>query len=66
MTLGLAGPRRSALTIPRAVSDSVVYGPYRAARPQLVGDEARTGYLVGNHTWSHPDLTTLSATAQAA
>jgi len=41
-------------------------GQNAAARPQLVGGEARMGYLIGNHTWSHPDLTTLSAAAQAA
>jgi peptidoglycan/xylan/chitin deacetylase (PgdA/CDA1 family) len=41
-------------------------GQNAAARPQLVGDEARSGYLAGNHTWSHPNMTTLSAAAQAA
>jgi peptidoglycan/xylan/chitin deacetylase (PgdA/CDA1 family) len=41
-------------------------GQNAAARPQLVRDEARNGYLAGNHTWSHPDLTTLTAAAQAA
>jgi len=41
-------------------------GQNAAARPQLVGDEARTGYLIGNHTWSHPNLTTLPAAGQAA
>ena len=41
-------------------------GQNAAARPQLVGNEARAGYLAGNHTWSHPNMTTLSAAAQAA
>jgi peptidoglycan-N-acetylglucosamine deacetylase len=41
-------------------------GENAAARPQLAGSEARTGYLLGNHTWSHPNMTTLSAAAQAA
>ena len=40
-------------------------GQNAAARPRLAVDEARNGYLVGNHTWSHPDLTTLTAAAQA-
>lgn len=31
-----------------------------AANPQFPGFEAREGHLVLNHTWSHPDLTTLT------
>ncbi len=31
-----------------------------AANPQFSGFEAREGHLVLNHTWSHPDLTTLA------
>ena len=40
-------------------------GQNAAARPQLVGSEARAGYLLGDHTWNHPDMSTLSAPAQA-
>ena len=40
-------------------------GQNAAARPQLVSSEARAGYLLGNHTWNHPDMSTLSAAAQA-
>jgi peptidoglycan/xylan/chitin deacetylase (PgdA/CDA1 family) len=40
-------------------------GQNAAARPQLAVDEARNGYLAGNHAWSHPDLTTLTAAGQA-
>ena len=40
-------------------------GQNAAAQPSLVQDEARWGYLIGNHTWDHQDLTTLSASAQA-
>ena len=40
-------------------------GENAAARPQQVRDEARPGYILGNHTWDHPDLTTLSSSAQA-
>ena len=40
-------------------------GQNAAARPQLAVDEARNGYRAGNHTWSHPDLTTLTAAGQA-
>ncbi len=36
-----------------------------AARPGVVRDEARRGYAMGNHTWSHPDLDRLSAARQA-
>lgn len=34
-------------------------------RPALVRAEARQGHTLGNHTWDHPVLSTLSATAQA-
>ena len=35
-------------------------------RPGLVQAEAAQRFLLGNHTWSHPDMTTLSTDAQAA
>jgi peptidoglycan/xylan/chitin deacetylase (PgdA/CDA1 family) len=41
-------------------------GQNAAARPQLVRDETTTGYMLGNHTWDHPNMTTLSASAQGA
>ena len=41
-------------------------GENMAARPQQVRDEAQAGYALGNHTWNHPNMTTLSASAQAA
>ena len=41
-------------------------GENAAASPSLVRSEARDGYMLGNHTWDHPDMTTLSASAQAA
>ncbi len=37
-----------------------------ATYPSLVREEATLGFLVGNHTWSHPDLETLSASGQAS
>jgi peptidoglycan/xylan/chitin deacetylase (PgdA/CDA1 family) len=40
-------------------------GQNSAAYPSLVRQEATGGYLVANHTWSHPTMTTLSASAQA-
>lgn len=36
-----------------------VIGSEAAAHPDLVYQEAQQGNIVGNHTWSHPDLTTL-------
>jgi peptidoglycan/xylan/chitin deacetylase (PgdA/CDA1 family) len=39
-------------------------GVNSAARPQSVRSEAGAGYMLGNHTWDHPDMTTLSASAQ--
>jgi len=34
--------------------------------PDDVRAESASGYLIGNHTWNHPDMVTLSAAAQAA
>ena len=41
-------------------------GQNAAAYPALVRTEAADGYLAGNHTWNHPNMTTLSSSAQAA
>jgi peptidoglycan-N-acetylglucosamine deacetylase len=41
-------------------------GQNAAARPRRVRDEARAGEAIGNHTWNHPSMTSLSASAQAA
>jgi peptidoglycan/xylan/chitin deacetylase (PgdA/CDA1 family) len=41
-------------------------GVNQTVRPTLVRREAAQGYLLGNHTWSHPNLTTESASAQAS
>ena len=40
-------------------------GVNATVRPDLVRAEAQEGFLLGNHTWSHPQLTTLSESAQA-
>ena len=40
-------------------------GTNAAVRPNQVRSEVLAGYLVGNHTWSHPRLPTLSATGEA-
>jgi peptidoglycan/xylan/chitin deacetylase (PgdA/CDA1 family) len=41
-------------------------GQNAARYPSLVQQEATLGFLVGNHTWNHPELTTLSAAGQAS
>jgi len=41
-------------------------GQNMAARPRLVRRESRQGFLLGNHTWSHPDMAKLSRSQQAA
>ena len=41
-------------------------GQNMAARPALVQQEASMGYMLGNHTWDHKNMTTLSASAQGA
>ncbi|SDN56711.1 Peptidoglycan/xylan/chitin deacetylase, PgdA/CDA1 family [Klenkia soli] len=38
-----------------------VVGHNVAARPQLVARAAAEGHEIGNHSWDHPQLTTLSA-----
>jgi peptidoglycan/xylan/chitin deacetylase (PgdA/CDA1 family) len=40
-------------------------GQNAAARAAQVRAEARAGLMLGNHTWDHPDMTTLSSSAQA-
>jgi peptidoglycan/xylan/chitin deacetylase (PgdA/CDA1 family) len=39
-------------------------GQNMAARSALVRQEASVGYVLGNHTWDHPNMTQLSASAQ--
>jgi peptidoglycan/xylan/chitin deacetylase (PgdA/CDA1 family) len=39
-------------------------GQNMAASPSLVRTEASSGYMLANHTWDHPDMTTLSRSAQ--
>jgi peptidoglycan/xylan/chitin deacetylase (PgdA/CDA1 family) len=41
-------------------------GINQTVRPALVQDEAARGFLLGNHTWSHPDMSTSSAADQAS
>jgi len=41
-------------------------GDNEAVRQQDVRDEVKDGFVVGNHTWDHPDLALLSASAQAS
>jgi len=41
-------------------------GQNAAAYPSLVRTEASDGYLIGNHTWNHPDMRALPAPGQAA
>jgi len=40
-------------------------GVNQAVRPADVVAEATQGFLLGNHTWTHPELPTLSAAGQA-
>ena len=41
-------------------------GQNMAAQPTSVRQEAGMGYMLGNHTWDHPIMSGLSASAQAA
>jgi peptidoglycan/xylan/chitin deacetylase (PgdA/CDA1 family) len=40
-------------------------GSNAAVRPTTVQTEYRAGFLLGSHTWSHPEMPTLSAAGQA-
>jgi peptidoglycan/xylan/chitin deacetylase (PgdA/CDA1 family) len=65
------GPGRSTASIRAALRRAGVtatffnLGENAAARPAQLRDEARSGYLLGNHTWDHQDLTTMAAARQA-
>jgi peptidoglycan/xylan/chitin deacetylase (PgdA/CDA1 family) len=39
-------------------------GANETVRPDLVRSEVAQGFLVGNHTWSHPEMPSLSAAGQ--
>jgi peptidoglycan/xylan/chitin deacetylase (PgdA/CDA1 family) len=41
-------------------------GINETVRPATVQSTAAQGYLLGNHTWSHPDMSTLTSAQQAA
>src|SRR6476661_390180 len=41
-------------------------GVNQAVKPSTVSGERTQGFLIGNHSWDHPDMATLSASAQAA
>ena len=66
------GPGRSTeaiLTILKHYRIPVTFfniGTAMATRPNLVQDEVGEGYAMGNHSWDHPHLTTLSAVRQNA
>src|SRR3954447_22555943 len=48
------------LRVQRVPATFFEVGMRTAANPQFAGFEAREGHLVLNHTWSHPNLTTLT------
>jgi len=56
---------RSILRAKRVTATFFNLGQNAAARPGQLRDEARAGYQLGNHTWDHADLTTLSPSGQA-
>lgn len=41
-----------------------LWGEHAAAHPALVREIAAAGHVLGNHTWTHPRLTTLAAAAR--
>jgi peptidoglycan/xylan/chitin deacetylase (PgdA/CDA1 family) len=65
------GPGVSTEAIMRILEDNGVaatffnIGDYLADRPTTVVSQAAQGFQLGNHTWSHPHMTTLTAAGQA-
>ena len=65
------GPGASTAAILRILREQRVtatffnIGVNQSVRPALVQQQASGGFLLGNHTWSHPDMTTQSSSAQA-
>ena len=66
------GPGRSTariVTILRRFKVTATFfniGENEAANPALVTEEAKDKFVLGNHTWNHPNMSKLSASAQAA
>lgn len=66
------GPGPSTAAILRILRENGVratffnIGEQEAQWPNDVVAEEEDGFLIGDHTWSHPDLTTLSLSGQAA
>ena len=66
------GPGASSERIVQILEDAGVaatffnIGVNMTVRPSVVAAEASQQFLLGNHTWSHPDMSTLTASAQAA
>jgi len=64
------GPGRSTASIRKVLrrygvaASFLNLGDNAAVRPGQVRDEARAGYVLGNHTWDHRDLTTMAAAGQ--
>jgi len=65
------GPGRSTAAIVKILARYKVpatffnIGVQVAGRPAMVRKEVKAGYVMGDHTWDHPDLDLLSAAGQA-
>ena len=63
-----AGTTPGILSVLRSAGVTATFfnmGENAAALPSLVRAENDRGYLIGNHTWNHPRMTTLSSARQA-
>jgi peptidoglycan/xylan/chitin deacetylase (PgdA/CDA1 family) len=66
------GPGPETAGIIRVLEDAGVAGTFfnigvnMTVRPSLVRTEQSQDFLLGNHTWSHPEMPMLSASGQAA
>lgn len=57
---GYTAPILDTLQAKKVPAVFFITGHYVKDQPELVKRMAREGHLVGNHSWSHPDMTTIS------
>lgn len=57
---GYTAPILDTLKAKKVPAIFFVTGHYIKDQPELLKRMAAEGHLIGNHSWSHPDMTTIS------